>query len=409
MAEFLELQSADGARALLRGFPPLPAERVALAQADGRVLAAEVVAPEDLPPRPRGVMDGYAVRAKDSFGASDAVPAFLRVVGAVPMGEVFPGAVAPGEAVAISTGGVLPDGADAVVMVEYTQEGEGGELEVHKGVAPGDNVLRAGDDVRRGERLLPAGRRLRPQDVAALAAFGIVEVAVHRRPRVGILSTGNEIVPPEAAPRPGQVRDMNQLALAAQVRRAGAEAVCAGIVRDDAAELAAAVRRLCAECDAVMLSGGSSVGTRDLTAGVFAAAGATIVFHGISVRPGKPTILARAGDKPILGMPGVPVSAMVIFDAFVRPLVWRLGGELERELWPARRRARVARRIPSQAGREDYVRARLVLRDGAAFAEPILGGSAAVAPLVRADGLIVVPAAAEGLAEGEEVEVLLYE
>lgn len=410
MGEFLVLKSADEARALMTDFPPVGTERVALVAADGRVLAEDLSAPEDLPPWPRGVMDGYAVRAKDTFGASEAVPAFLKVRGAVPMGDVWRGTVGPGEAVAISTGGALPDGADAVVMIEYTQEGRGGELEVQKGVAPGDHVMRVGDDVRRGEPLLRAGRRLRPQDVAILAAFGVLEVPVRRRPRVAIVSTGNEIVPPEATPRPGQVRDMNQLALGAQARRCGCEPIFGGIVPDDAAALEAAVRRLVADADAVILSGGSSIGVRDLTASVLKAAGARVVFHGISVRPGKPTILARVGDTPVLGMPGVPVSAMVIFDVFVRPLLWRLAGEERRDPWPFRRRARLARRAPSIAGREDYLRVRLVAReDGALWAEPVLGGSAAVATLVGADGLVVVPSHAEGLAEGEEVEVLLHE
>lgn len=404
---FLILESAEQARALLASFPPVAVERVPLAQADGRVLAAPFVTPEPLPPWPRGVMDGYAVRARDTFGASDAVPAFFQVIGAVPMGDVFTGQVGAGQAVAISTGGALPAGADAVVMIEYTQEGQGGELELHRGVAAGDNVLQVGDDVRAGEPLLAAGRRLRPQDIAALAAFGVVEVDVHRRPRVGILSTGNEIVPPSVVPRPGQVRDMNQLAMAAQARRAGADVICAGIARDDTAELHARTTELLATCDAVLLSGGSSVGVRDLTAGVLEAAGATIVFHGISVRPGKPTILARAGDKPILGMPGVPVSAMIIFDMFVRPLLWALGGELRRDPWPARRTARLSRRVPSLAGREDYLRVRL--SDDGVRADPILGGSSAVSTVVRADGLVVVPSGVEGLAEGDLVEVLLYD
>jgi len=355
-------------------------------------------------------MDGYAVRARDTFGASDAVPAFLSVAGHVAMGEVFPGAVGPGQAVGVSTGGVLPDGADAVVMVEYTEEADG-ELAVQKGVASGEHVLRAGDDLRRGELLVARGRRLRPQDVGALAAFGLVDVPVHRRPVVGILSTGNEIVTARAALRPGQVRDVNAHALAAQVRRAGAEPRGYGIARDDEAELRARLVEMLDACDAVLLSGGSSVGVRDLTARVIADTGGELLFHGVSVRPGKPTILARAGGRPILGMPGVPVSALIIFEVFVRPLIRRLGGErLEVAAeWPARRRARLARRMASIAGREDYLRVRLVERDGATWAEPLLGGSASLATVVRADGLVVVPANVEGIAEGDEVEVRVYE
>ncbi len=404
-SEFLVLQTADDARARLASFPPTTGERVALAQLDGRVPVADVVAPEDLPPWPRSTMDGYAVRARDTHGAGDAVPAYLRVLGSVAMGETFDGKVAAGETVAIATGGVLPEGCDAVVMVEYTQPAAGGELEVHRAVAAAENVMRPGDDLRRGEVLVPRGCRLRPQDVGALAALGIHELEVHRRPLVGLLATGNEIVAPDAAPRPGQVRDVNTTALAAQARRAGCDVLTGGIVPDDATLLTQRTRELLARCDVVLLTGGSSIGARDLTAQVLADAGAEIVFHGISVRPGKPTILARAGDKPILGIPGVPVSAQVIFEVFVRPLLWRLGGELARDPWPARRQARLRRRAPSVAGREDYLRVRL---DEEGWAHPVLGGSSALSTLVRADGLVVIPAESEGVAEGDTVEVLLY-
>lgn len=418
MGEFLVLKSADEARAILREFSPVGVEEVPLVEADGRVAARDLVCPADEPPWPRATMDGYAVRAKDTFGASDAVPAFLTVVGSVPMGDVFPGAIGPGQAVQISTGGVVPEGADAVVMVEYTQRGAGDELEVHKGVAPHQNLIRPGEDMRRGERLVARGRRLRPQDIGALANVGLVEVPVYRRPVVGILSTGNEIVPASATPRPGQVRDVNQFTLGAQARRAGAEVVLAGIAPDDPAEIRRRAAELLERCDLVLLSGGSSIGVRDLTASVFEALGAEIVFHGISVRPGKPTIYARRGDKPIFGMPGVPVSAMVIFDVFVRSVVWQLGGESGREPWPVRRRALLTRRLPSIAGREDYVRVRLVPPGGPGGrvaagelpgAEPLLGGSASLSTLVKADGLVVVPSHSEGIAEGEEVEVLLFE
>jgi molybdopterin molybdotransferase len=290
-------------------------------------------------------------------------------------------------------------------MVEYTQAGEGAELELRRGVAPGDNVVRPGDDFREGGVVVPSGRRLRPQDVGALAALGVVDVPVRRRPRVAILSTGNEIVSPRDAPSAGKIRDVNQVALAAQCRRAGADAILGGIAPDDATELERRASELLSRADALILSGGSSIGVRDLTAGVFAALGAEILFHGIGVRPGKPTILARVGDKPVIGMPGVPVSALVIFDAFVRPLVWRLGGEPAREPWPLRRRGRLTRRMPSVAGREDWVRVRFV-DEGV---QPLLGGSAALSTLVKADGVIVIPAGVEGVAEGDEVEVLLYE
>ena len=406
MSEFLVLVTASDARELLGRFPAVGAERVALEEADDRVAAVDIAAPEDLPAWPRATMDGYAVRARDTHGASEAVPAFLTLRGAVPMGDVWTGgALAPGDAVSIATGGVVPEGCDAVVMLEYVQAA-GADIEVRRSVATGENLMRPGDDVRHAEIVVPAGRRLRPQEAGVLAALGVDAVEVHRRPRAGVLATGNEIVSPSVAPRPGQVRDVNSMALAAQLRRAGADVILGGIVADDAAALAAAVAGLLERSDLLLLSGGSSVGARDLTVEALERLGAEIVFHGISVRPGKPTILARLGDKPILGMPGVPVSAMVIFEVFVRPLVWRLGGEPAREPWPARRRARMRRRTPSVAGREDYLRVRFVDTDGG-WVEPVLGGSAALGTLVRADGLVVVPAESEGVAEGDEVEVML--
>jgi molybdopterin molybdotransferase len=335
------------------------------------------------------------------------------------MGDVFPGAVAAGEAVAISTGGFVPAGADAVVMVEHSSstaesEGQGRSVDVSRAVAPGANVIQPGEDLAAGDAVLPAGRRLRPQDLAALATFGVAEVTVHRRPRVAVLSTGNELCEPSAPPRPGQVRDANQYVLGAQVEAAGCVPVYGGIVRDDAAALREAVARALAESDAVILSGGSSIGTKDVTAEAMLGLPAPgVLFHGIDIRPGKPTLFARAGARPVVGMPGFPTSSLIVFDAFVRPMLWRLGGEAGRPTWAARRPARMARAQPSVVGREDYLRVRLVERGGGgeppeAWAEPLPGGSAAISNVVFADGLVRVDAARAALAVGDAVEILLY-
>jgi molybdopterin molybdotransferase len=325
------------------------------------------------------------------------------------MGAVFDGSLGPGEAIGISTGGVVPDGADAVVMIETADRPREDEIEVRRALAAGDHVARPGEDLRRGDLVVARGRRLRPQDVGALAAFGRIEVSVFRRPRVAVLSTGNEVVPPGATPAPGQVRDVNQLALCGQVRRAGGDVRLAGIVPDDARALRARLVDLIEASDLVLLSGGSSVGVRDLAAGVLGTLGPPgILFHGIHVRPGKPTLCARIGDKPVLGMPGYPVSSMVIFDAFVASLVRRLGGEVRDEEWPARRRARFGGHHLSAPGREDWVRVRLERRAGGWWALPVPGGSAALSTVLRADGLVRVEAASAGLGEGDEVDVLLY-
>jgi molybdopterin molybdotransferase len=399
MPEVLLLKSADEARALLAGFAALPSEEVGFADADGRILAGAIVASEDLPPWSRSAMDGYAVRARDT----SAVPVVLRLRGHVAMGELWRGSPPlPGDALGVPTGAAVPEGCDAVVMIEHTRPRSADEIEVRRTVAPGENLIRPGDDVHRGEILLPAGRRLRPVDLGALAAQGLVTVTVHRRPRVAILSTGNELVPPEQTPRPGQVRDVNAWILAAQAERLGCEVVHGGIVGDDAAALATRSAELVERADVLLLSGGSSIGTRDLTAAVLETLGAELLFHGVNVKPGRPTLLARLGEKPIFGMPGVPTSAAIIFDAFVRPLLYRLGGEPGADPWPCRRRARLARSVPSLPGREDYVRVRLT----GDRAEPLAGGSS-LASLVRADGLLVIPEWLGGLTEGAEVEIFL--
>ena len=410
--------SADEARRVLAETPPVGTEPVRLARAAGRVLAHPFVAPADLPAEPRAVMDGYAVRAADVKGASELSLVVLTVIGAVPMGDVFHGQVAAGETVSIATGGFMPRDLDAVVMVEHTAplggSGDGGGLgariEVSRGVAAGANVVQAGEDLARGEVVLPAGRRLRPADLALLATFGVTDLSVFRRPRVAVLSTGNELCPPEETPRPGQVRDANQVALAAQIAASGCEVTPAGIVRDDAGALRAAIHDLVATHDAVILSGGSSIGTKDLSAealGDLPAPG--VLFHGIQIRPGKPTLFARAGAKPVVGMPGFPTSSLVVFEAFIRPMLWQLGGETARDPWPARRAAWLGGPHTSALGREDYLRVRLVERDdGRLEAEPLRGGSATLSNVVRADGLVRVDAATPGLEPGAPVELLLY-
>jgi molybdopterin molybdotransferase len=414
MTNGLTLIPADEARRILFETPPVGTERVKLRDAGGRVLASALLAPEDLPRDRRAVMDGYAVRAADVREASELASVTLMLVGAVPMGDVYRGAVAAGEAVAISTGGSLPAGADAVVMVEHASstaesEGPGRSVDVMRAVAPGANVIQAGEDFAAGDAVLPAGRRLRPQDVAALATFGVAEVNVFRRPRVAVLSTGNELCAPTETPRPGQVRDANQYVLAAQVEAAGCVATTSGIVRDDAGALREAVARALAEHDAVILSGGSSVGTKDVAADAMLGLPAPgVLFHGIDIRPGKPTLFARAGARPVVGMPGFPTSSLIVFDAFIRPMLWRMGGEQGRDTWARRRPARLAKPQASVVGREDYVRVRLVERDGESWAEPVAGGSAAISNVVFADGLVRVDAARSGLAAGDPVDVFLY-
>jgi molybdopterin molybdotransferase len=406
----LILKSCDEARQLLKSFPVLGLEEIPLEQAAGRVLGAPFVAPYDLPEFARATMDGYAVRSSDVQVMSQTKPGPLQVVGTVLMGGAYAGPpLAAGQAVGISTGGMLPQGADAVVMVEYTRPDGADGIVVSRAAAPFTNVIQRGEDIRQGELLLAAGQRLRPDQVGLLAGFGIERVCVHRRPRVAVLSTGNELVPAGARPGPGQIRDVNTHVMAGQVEAAGGLATRGGIARDDEEELGQRVRELLADHDALFLSGGSSVGVRDLTQVVVGSLGGPgILFHGVAVRPGKPTLVARIGDKPVIGMPGNPVSSHVIFDVFMRELLWRLGGELEREPWPSRRRARLTRPWSPPAGKEDYVRVRLHVRDDGPWAEPLLGGSSAWSTVVKAHGLLRLPVGCPPLATGDEVEVYLY-
>ena len=354
-----------------------------LAPALGAVPARGVEAGEDLPPHARATVDGYAVRASDTYAASETLPAFLEITGAVMMGRAPDGEVGPGAAVTIPTGGLLPHGADAVVMVEHTTEPMPGHVELMRGVAPGEGVLHPGEEAHAGDVLVPAGRPLRAADLGLLAAAGVTEIAAHARPRVGIVSTGDEVVSPATARlAPGEVRDACAPALAGLVEWAGGEPVMRGIVSDDAAQLERVLAAAIAEDDLVVVSAGSSVGARDLTAAVAARLG-QVVCHGLAVKPGKPTLLADCGGVPLVGLPGNPRSALVVFRLVGVPLVRTVAGITAPPPEPAVR-GRLGRDVPSAAGRLDVVQ--VTLEDG--VATPLFGSSALLGPMVRADGWI---------------------
>ena len=329
MPEFLELvpppQALD---CLLAHLPASPApEIVATKSALGRITAAPVTATHPLPAFPRATVDGYAVIARDTHGASETLPAYLQVAGEVLMGAPAGFELRRGSCALIHTGGMLPVGADAVVMVEHTQSVRQGEVEILRSLADGENVLKVGEDVQEGEEVLPGGLRLRPAEIGGLMALGLPQVAVARRPHVGILSSGDELVAPDEQPGPGQVRDVNAYTLSALVEQVGGIAVRYGIQPDRAADLLAAARRALLECDIVVITAGSSASTRDLTAQVIDALGEPgVLVHGVNVRPGKPTILAVCCGKAVIGLPGNPVSALVIADLFVTPVLETLLG-----------------------------------------------------------------------------------
>jgi molybdopterin molybdotransferase len=407
---FFNVVSTDEARERLRSADAVGAETIAVRQAAGRVVAKDLAAPMDLPHFDRANMDGYAVRAADTFGASTSTPAYLKLAGTIEMGQNATRPLRKGQAMRISTGGMLPPGGNAVVMVEHTDEPGDGTVEVHRAVSPWQHVLRVGEDVARKAPVFTAGHRLRAQDIGALAGLGITRVSVHRRPAIGLIATGDEIVPPDRHPRPGQVRNINQISLVVMAEETGATVADYGVVSDRPDKLRKALATALARNDAVLLSGGSSVGAKDLTIDVITSfPRSEIVFHGISVAPGKPTIFARALGKPIIGLPGHPVSAMVIFQLFAAPFLRILGGERSDGVFDARRsvRARLVQNVASEAGREDYVRVRLEREGVHVVARPLPGKSGAIFNLVSADGLVRIPASAEGLDDGVEVDVIL--
>lgn len=403
---FTVLPPSDALAAMCAAAPvPANIETVALADALERVLARSVRSDQTLPAFARATMDGFAVRAADTYGASESAPAYLEVIGEVLMGTVPTLIVAPGTAARIHTGAMLPSGADAVVMVEETNA-RGNQIEVLTSVAGGEDVLAIGEDIVAGAEAVARGRRLRAADLGALAALGETHVAVYRRPRIAILSTGDEVVPVEAQPALAQVRDVNSHTISAIVRRAGGDPIACGIVRDDERELETRARAALAGADALVLSAGSSVSARDYTAGVVERLGSPgILAHGIAIKPGKPTVLAACDGKPVIGLPGNPASALVVAWRMLAPLVRHLGGESLRAASDMRE-AILDTSVASRPGREDYVPVHLHELDGALHAAPIFGASNLIFTLVRADALLFVPIDRSGLASGEHVSVI---
>src|SRR4051812_14610571 len=362
--------------------------RLDLADAVGRVTAAPVWAARSSPPFDASAMDGIAVRAADTIGASESTPVFLE----------------RGAYVVLDTGDPLPDGCDAVVMREHVHYDEAGRAELRSAVAPYQHVRSIGEDVSATELLLPAGHRLRPVDGAAAAAAGATDVLVHRRPVVAVIPTGDEIRPVGTPAAPGEILDTNSLMLAAQAEAAGCAAWRSEIVPDDPEQIAAAVRDAAARADLVIVVAGSSAGRDDYTASIVERLG-TLAVHGVAVRPGHPVVLGAVDATPVLGCPGYPVSAALTFEIFAAPLLAGLEGATPPER--PRARARIARKLASTMGMDDWVRVRLGRVRGDLVATPLPRGAGVLTSLVRADGLLVVPAGLEGHHAGEDVEVML--
>ena len=379
-------------------------ETIPAARAAGRVIAQAPLAPTNLPEFIRSTMDGYAVRAEDTFGASQSLPAYLALTLAVQMGTEPTHTLQTGQASAIHTGGMLPDGANAVVMIERTQSVDDDEIEVLAPVAPGENLVQVGEDVQQGAPILPTGHRIRPQDLGGLLAVGITEVEVVTAPRIAIMGSGDEIIPPEQTPQYGQIRDINSHTLAALFESVGAQVEILGIAKDSYDAIYNMAQQGHIDADMLIMTAGSSVSTRDYTREAINALGSPgVIQHGLAVKPGKPAIVAACDNKPVIGLPGNPVSAYLVARQLVVPIIHYLMGEAPQHRGTIK--AMLTANIASTTGREDTIPVRLIDHDGSIQAEPIFGKSNLIFTLIHADGLITVPLNSNGLKAGETVQV----
>ena len=371
------------------------------------MILEDVHAEYSLPNFRRSTVDGYAVRAEDTFGASDSMPAYIKLIGEVVMGTKAEKILGENESVVIHTGGMLPEGADAVVMVEYTQQSLENEIEVMKAVGVGENVIQIGEDVAEGDLVIRSGTRMRPAEIGGLMALGKTEISAAEKPLVGIISSGDEVIRPEEEILPGQVRDINSYSLKTLVEEVGGKPKLYGIIEDTMETMISKVSKAIEECDLVIITAGSSASKRDLTARVINHIGEPgVLVHGVNVKPGKPTILSLVGDTPVIGLPGNPVSALVIAGLFVVPVIKKLLG-LENDRQKPRIHAVLGVNIASSSGREEWVPVKLIQDNGGLVAEPIFGKSNLIFTLVKAEGLVRIEPDSNGILAGEQVEIWL--
>ena len=397
---------ADALKIVLSNVKRLGSEPVSFDRAVGRVLAQNVISKTDVPPFDRSGVDGYAVRARDTFRASELKPVRLRLIGSADVGRPSKLVVWRGEAVKIMTGAQMPKGADAVVMVEHTRA-EGSRIEVLVPLTPGKNVSARGEDVKAGDVVLERGRLLRPQEVGMLASTGNIKVLVSKRPRVGILATGSELQKPGPRVRLGKIADTNSYSLAAAVIGCGGLPSRMGAVADELALVRKTLERVVGVSDLVLVSGGASVGEHDVVPDAIAGLG-ELFFHGVAIRPGAPTAFGAIKGKPVFSLPGFPVSALVAFDLLVRPALRHMQG-LPAERGFTKVRAKLSRKVSSTLGRAEVVRVKLRQVRGELLAEPLrITGSGVLSSMTKADGFVLVPEDVEGLEAGSEVGVELY-
>jgi len=408
---FRKLLSFDEAKQILRqNFSPKPVgvERVSLSRAHDRVLAQDVVAPINIPPFDRSIVDGYAVKAADTFGASEEKPVSLRFCGQVAVGESPSVVVENGLAAEIATGAPLPEGADAVVMVEYTTR-RGDKVLIHHPVSKGENMMAAGSDIRKGEKVLRKSQILASREIGVLAAIGLTEVTVYTRPKVAILSTGAEVVEPGKSLPPGKIYDINAHALSAAVLESGGEPINLGIIPDKRDRLKKALEKALHSADVVITSGGVSVGPKDLTPQIVNTLGKPgVIISGIAVKPGKPTTIAVVDGKPVFSLPGHPTSSLFMFIVFVRPILLKLAGRTE-ETIPKIKAVAATKMFPAR-GRRTFIMVNLTYdKTGTLFATPVPTGlSGAITTLAKADGFVKIPEKQQFVDAGTEIDVYLF-
>ncbi|WP_028841555.1 gephyrin-like molybdotransferase Glp [Thermodesulfobacterium hveragerdense] len=388
-------------------FKNLSIEEIPIEEAYFRVSVEDIFSPEDLPGFRRSTVDGFAVRAQDTFGAKDTMPAYLMVKGEVLMGEAPSFELNPGEAAYIPTGGMLPKGADAVVMVEHVNVVSSDLIEVLKPVGPLENVILEDEDIKKGDLVIPAGTKLKPHHIGGLAGLGFTKIKVVSKPKVGIILTGDEIIPHHEKVSPGKVRDINSFTLAGIIIEEGGIPIKFGIVQDDYHAIKEVVTEAHRQTDIVLITGGTSAGTKDITAKIIEELGPPgVLFHGVSIKPGKPVIAGICNHKPVFGLPGHPVAVYICFFLFVRPVMQKLMGLSSKNYTPFVK-AKMAKSIQSQAGRTDFIRVYLEKKNGELYAVPLLSKSGLIMSLVKADGLLIIPDDLLGVEKDEEVEIYL--
>lgn len=407
MPEFLTLVPPSHAINLLyKSFAPnITAESIPTEESLGRILTKTILAPHPLPEFSKTTVDGYAVKANDTFGAKDSLPAYLELIGEVTMGENSPIRINSNQCATIHTGGMIPEGADAVVMIEYTQQISGSEIELYKAVAQNENIIHVGEDILKSQEMINTGDIIKPADIGSLMALGITSIDVNQRPKVGIISSGDEVIPPHKSPTLGQVRDINSYSLKALVEKFGGIPILFGIAPDDFDTLFETANKALELCDVVIITAGSSASIRDLTSRVIDNLGKPgVLTHGINIKPGKPTIIGVCNNKPVIGLPGNPVSALVVANLILQPIINSLLGKQENK-YPESIKATLSINLSSQSGREDWIPVRLIQDGDNTIAEPIFGKSNLIFTLSKSDGLIMIEPDSNGISSGSEVLV----